>query len=194
MSEEEPKNDAAEAAAAAAEEEEVDEEAEMEQMKRRVQEMEEEAEKLKELQESVAKEISATSGASTSAAVGGNVDELSIHVSQVDYDATPDELHYHFASCGTVNRVSIIPNKSTGKGKGFAYIEFADKEAVENALLLNDSVFKGRELKVAVKRVNLPASGGTGNVKGKGGKGKGKGKGRGWGKGKGWGWRPQPYW
>ena len=183
MSEEEPKNDAAEAAAAAEEEEEVDEEAEMEQMKRRVQEMEEEAEKLKELQESVAKEISATSGASTSAAVGGN--ELSIHVSQVDYDATPDELHSHFASCGTVNRVSIIPNKSTGKGKGFAYIEFADKEAVENALLLNDSVFKGRELKVAVKRVNLP---------GKGGKGKGKGKGRGWGTGKGWGWRPQPYW
>ena len=188
MSEEDPKSAAAAPAA-----EEVDEEAEMEQMKRRVQEMEEEAEKLKELQESVAKEISATSGASTSAAVGGNVDELSIHVSQVDYDATPDELHSHFASCGTVNRVSIIPDKRTGKGKGFAYIEFADKEAVENALLLNDSVFKGRELKVAVKRVNLPGKG-KGKGKGRGGKGKGKGKGWGKGKGKGWGWRPQQYW
>ena len=82
-------------AASTAAEEEVDEEAEMEQMKRRVQEMEEEAEKLKTLQEDIAKEISTTSGASTPAAVGGSVDELSVHVSQVDYDATPDE-HLRF--------------------------------------------------------------------------------------------------
>ena len=38
-------------------------------------------------------------------------------------------------------------NKITGKPQGFAYIEFADSEAVENALLLNESLFKGRELK-----------------------------------------------
>jgi polyadenylate-binding protein 2 len=61
---------------------------------------------------------------------------------QVDYDATPDELQAHFASCGTINRVTIQCDKRTGKGKGFAYLEFADKDAVENALLLNDSVFK----------------------------------------------------
>jgi hypothetical protein len=30
----------------------------------------------------------------------------------------------------------------------FAYIEFADKESVENALKLNDSLLKGRQLKV----------------------------------------------
>lgn len=168
---------------------------EVEEMKRRVQEMEEEAAKLKELQESVAKEIDATSGASSAADVGGAVEENSIHVSQVDYDAKPEELQEHFASCGTINRVTILCNKFTGKGKGFAYIEFADKEAVDNALLLNDSVFKGRELKVAVKRVNEPFMKG----KGKGGKGKGKGgKGKGKGKGKGYkgykGWYPAPYW
>jgi hypothetical protein len=37
-----------------------------------------------ELQGHVAKEISDSSGASTAAAVGGSVDELSVHVSQVD--------------------------------------------------------------------------------------------------------------
>ena len=30
----------------------------------------------------------------------------------------------------------------------YAYIEFADKDAVSNSLLLNETVFKGRQLKV----------------------------------------------
>ena len=33
----------------------------------------------------------------------------------------------------------------------FAYIEFQEKESVDNALLLNDSKFKERELKVKLK-------------------------------------------
>ena len=33
----------------------------------------------------------------------------------------------------------------------FAYVEFADKESVENALALNDSLFKGRQIKVLLK-------------------------------------------
>jgi hypothetical protein len=35
----------------------------------------------------------------------------------------------------------------------FAYIEFADKESVEKALKLDDSVFKGRNLKVIIYAV-----------------------------------------
>lgn len=30
----------------------------------------------------------------------------------------------------------------------FAYIEFADKESVDNAVSLDDSLFKGRQIKV----------------------------------------------
>jgi RNA recognition motif-containing protein len=30
----------------------------------------------------------------------------------------------------------------------FAYVEFVDKESVENALKLDDTTFKGRQLKV----------------------------------------------
>ena len=86
--------------------------------------------------------------AAGAASVSGDVEDNSVYVGQVDYDAEPVELQEHFASCGTINRVTILTNKHTGKPKGFAYIEFADAEAVENALLLNDSVFKGRNLKV----------------------------------------------
>ncbi|CAN0469343.1 unnamed protein product, partial [Hapterophycus canaliculatus] len=70
------------------------------------------------------------------------------YVGQVDYDATPDELQSHFEACGTINRVTILCDKFSGRPKGYAYIEFADKDGSENALALDNSPFKGRNLKV----------------------------------------------
>jgi polyadenylate-binding protein 2 len=121
----------------------------------------------------------------------------------VDYEATPEELQAHFASCGTINRVTILCDKFTGKPKGHAYIEvrsqsqrvqrqtfmnsraplfshrrqFNEKESIENAVLLDDSLFKGRQLKVMPKRVNLPNfKGGGKGRKGKGGRFRGGGR------------------
>ena len=60
------------------------------------------------------------------------------------------------------------------------HIEFAEPEAVEAAVALNESEFKGRQLKVSAKRTNVHGYGGKGGKgKGKGGKGKGFGKGQG---------------
>lgn len=67
---------------------------------------------------------------------------------QVDYDATPNELQSHFEACGTINRVTILCDKFSGRPKGYAYIEFADADGAENALTLEGSTFKGRSLKV----------------------------------------------
>jgi polyadenylate-binding protein 2 len=68
--------------------------------------------------------------------------------------------------------------------KGFAYVEFAEEQSVMNAQLLNDSLFRARQLKVIQKRTNVPGMGkDKGEYKGKGkgkptkGKGKGKPKG-----------------
>lgn len=66
---------------------------------------------------------------------------------QVDYVCTPEEVQQHFQSCGTVNRVTILTDKF-GQPKGFAYVEFVEVEAVQNALLLNESELHGRQLKV----------------------------------------------
>ena len=65
----------------------------------------------------------------------------------MDYSATPEELQEHFAGCGIVNRVTILCDKFRNP-KGFAYIEFAEPEAVAAAEELNESEFKGRQLKV----------------------------------------------
>lgn len=66
---------------------------------------------------------------------------------QVDYSCTPEEVQQHFQICGTVNRVTIRTDKY-GQPKGYAYVEFVEVEAVQEALLLNESELHGRRLKV----------------------------------------------
>lgn len=78
---------------------------------------------------------------------------------QVDYKATSEELNAYFSDCGGINRITIMCNKVTGQPKGFAYVEFQDHNAVENAVILNESMFKGRQLKIVPKRTNIPGIG-----------------------------------
>lgn len=85
-----------------------------------------------------------------------DADARSIYVGNVDYGATPEELQSHFSECGTINRVTILVDKYTQHPKGYAYVEFMDKESVDNALALDESVLRGRQLKVTPKRTNVP--------------------------------------
>jgi len=66
----------------------------------------------------------AASDSTKDAAAAAAKDKCSIYVGQVDYAATPEELLGHFEACGTVERVTIVCDKFTGKPKGFAYLEF----------------------------------------------------------------------
>ncbi|KAK2988931.1 hypothetical protein RJ640_026199 [Escallonia rubra] len=130
----------------------------LEDMKKRLKEIEEEAGALREMQAKVEKEMGSvqdSSGASASQAEKEEADARSIYVGNVDYACTPEEVQQHFQSCGTVNRVTILTDKF-GQPKGFAYVEFVELEAIQNALLLNESELHGRQLKVAAKRTNVP--------------------------------------
>nr|ACU16186.1 unknown [Glycine max] len=131
---------------------------ELEDMKKRLKEIEEEASALREMQAKVEKEMGAvqdSSGTSATQAEKEEVDARPIYVGNVDYACTPEEVQQHFQSCGTVNRVTILTDKF-GQPKGFAYVEFAEIDAVQNALLLNESELHGRQLKVSAKRTNVP--------------------------------------
>ncbi|XP_077235140.1 polyadenylate-binding protein 1 [Tasmannia lanceolata] len=130
----------------------------LEEMKKRLKEIEEEAGALREMQAKVEKEMGAVqdpSGAAVTQAEKEEVDSRSIYVGNVDYACTPEEVQQHFQSCGTVNRVTILTDKF-GQPKGFAYVEFVEIDAVQNALLLNESELHGRQLKVSAKRTNVP--------------------------------------
>merc|ERR1740123_2311375 len=153
-----------EVAAAAASGDVIAADAEIEEMQRKVQEMEEEADKLKALNDSVEETVEGVDRE--------ELDKRSVYVGSVDYGATPEEVQEHFKSCGQINRITILVDRYSGGPKGFAYIEFENEQSVQNSLLLNGSLFRGRRLKVIQKRTNVPG------WNAKGGKGKGKGKGK----------------
>ena len=98
-------------------------------------------------------------------------DARSIYVGNVDYSATAQELEAHFHGCGSINRVTILCDKFSGHPKGFAYVEFGDKDSVQTAQALDDSLFKGRQIKVTPKRTNRPGISTTDRVPRGGGRG-----------------------
>jgi polyadenylate-binding protein 2 len=137
---------------------------ELEAMRQRVKEMEEEQLKIEQMQSQLEKDLSGVDEAKE------DIDARSIYVGNVDYSSLPEELQTHFQDCGAINRVTILTDK-LGNPKGFAYIEFAEKEALEKALLLDESTFKGRKIKVMAKRTNIPGM----NVQGRGAFRRGRG-------------------
>ena len=113
-------------------------------MKKRVAEMESEAAKLREMQATLDQQSENLREDKE------EIDARSIFVGNVDYGASPEEIQAHFQSCGSINRVTILLDKFTGQPKGYAYVEFAEPSLVAQALVLNESVFRGRNLKVSV--------------------------------------------
>lgn len=112
-------------------------------------------------------------------------DSRSIHVSNVDYSTTPEELKDFFSACGPIEKITILCDKMTGRPKGFAYVEFKNVEDVTTALILDQTEFKGRQLKIQQKRSNLPGMAATSSRGGRGRGGfvrggfRGRGRGRG---------------
>lgn len=121
---------------------EAGDEEEIAAMKKRVKEMEEEAAKLREMQASLDSQTEHLRESKE------DIDSRSIFVGNVDYGASPEEIQAHFQNCGSINRVTILLDKFTGNPKGFAYVEFSEPNLVTQALVLNDSVFRGRAIKV----------------------------------------------
>ncbi|CAJ1965641.1 unnamed protein product [Cylindrotheca closterium] len=150
-----------------------DDDEDLEKLQAEIKRMEEEAARItketEELEKKKGDSKATTDTAKASApADAPSQDGHSIYVGQVDYSATPEQLLSHFEACGTVERVTIVCDKFSGRPKGFAYLEFSTDAAVQNACKLDGSEFLGRTLKVHPKRVNVagfnqqPDAGGRG--------------------------------
>ncbi|KAF2720744.1 RNA-binding domain-containing protein [Polychaeton citri CBS 116435] len=154
------------------EDDDAGDEEEIEAMKKRVQEMEAEAAKLREMQANIDSQNEHLRENKE------DIDARSIFVGNVDYGASPEEIQAHFQSCGSINRVTILLDKFTGHPKGYAYVEFTEPSLVTPALVMNESVFRGRNIKVVPKRTNLPGmTRGGGGGGGRGGRGGPRGRG-----------------
>lgn len=109
-----------------------------------------------------------------------SLDSCSIYIGNVEYGANPLDLQRHFKSCGVVERITIMANKETGQPKGYAYLEFDLHVAAKDAVKMFDgSELLGREIKVCLKRTNVPGHSHAGH-----GYYRGRGRGRGGRKGR----------
>lgn len=121
----------------------------------------------------------ATCGSVPSAALegggSGDTDDqgCSLFVGGLPYQLAEADFRKHFEYYGAVVSATIVTNNSTGKPKGFGFIEFAKAESRAKALA------DGPNQQIAGKQVEIkPRTGKGGKAKGKDGKGKG-GKGKG---------------
>ncbi|KAG0207988.1 hypothetical protein BGX28_000932 [Mortierella sp. GBA30] len=78
-----------------------------------------------------------------------------VFVGNLPFNITKEQLEKHFESCGKISSVRVQTDKVTGKGKGFAFMEFPEAEAMQKALYFNKTLIKERPI-----NVELTAGGG----------------------------------
>jgi RNA recognition motif-containing protein len=72
-----------------------------------------------------------------------------IYVGNCSYDVTEQQLRDVFAAYGEVNTVNVITDRTTGRPRGFAFVEMSDREAAQAAIRgVNGTDLGGRTLKV----------------------------------------------
>src|SRR5207248_3255207 len=103
-----------------------------------------------------------------------------LYVGNLSFNTTENELQELFSQAGTVQEVSLMQDKFTGKSRGFAFVTMSSEEDAQNAISkLNGQTVEGRALTVNEARPREPRPpGGGGRGYGGGGGGGGYGGGR----------------
>ncbi len=74
---------------------------------------------------------------------------MNIYVGNLSYSITQDELYDLFFEFGEVSSVKIIDDRTTGRPKGFAFVEMPNQVEAEDAIRnLNEKEVKGRNMRV----------------------------------------------
>jgi RNA recognition motif-containing protein len=72
-----------------------------------------------------------------------------LFVGNLSYDATEVELRELFSAVGPLTFVRVATDRETGRPRGFAFVEYADRAHAEEAIRrFNNQIFKGRPMAV----------------------------------------------
>ncbi len=72
-----------------------------------------------------------------------------IFVGNLDFSATESSIRSLFETYGTVDRVSLVTDRDTGRSRGFAFVEMTDSAQADQAITaLNGFQVDGRALNV----------------------------------------------
>jgi cold-inducible RNA-binding protein len=97
-----------------------------------------------------------------------------LYVGNLPFNTTENELQELFSQAGTVQEVTLMQDRFTGKSRGFAFVTMGSDEEAQNAISkLNGQSIEGRPLTVneARPREQRPPGGGGRGYGGGGGYG-----------------------
>jgi RNA recognition motif-containing protein len=70
------------------------------------------------------------------------------YVGNLPFNATEEQVRTHFAAHGTVDKVSLVNDRETGRPRGFGFVEMPSADAQRAMQALDGKDFGGRPLKV----------------------------------------------
>ena len=73
---------------------------------------------------------------------------MNIYVSNLSFNVQDEDLREFFTPYGEVISAKIINDKTTGKSRGFGFVEMNDDSAKRAIAELNDATVDGRNIKV----------------------------------------------
>ena len=71
-----------------------------------------------------------------------------LYVGNLPFSATEDAVRALFSKHGTVEKVSLINDRDTGRPRGFGFVEMSNSDASRAMQALNGADMDGRSLKV----------------------------------------------
>jgi RNA recognition motif-containing protein len=75
---------------------------------------------------------------------------MNIHVGNLAYNVTEDDLRTLFSNFGEVSIVNIIKEKSSGQSKGFGFVEMLNNSEADKAMkAINGSKLRDQAIKVS---------------------------------------------
>ena len=88
-----------------------------------------------------------------------------IHVGNLDFQSTEEDLRTAFTAYGQVDKVSIVTDRDTGQRRGFGFVEMANDAEGEKAIAgLNGATLGARAL--SVNEARPKREGGSGGGRG----------------------------
>ena len=85
----------------------------------------------------------------------------SIFVGNLDFGATEETIRSLFEPFGTMERVSLMTDRDTGRSRGFAFVEMVNASEADQAIAaLNGTSLGGRTLNVSEARPKVDRGGG----------------------------------
>ena len=85
-----------------------------------------------------------------------------LYVGNLPFTATDEAVNALFAQHGTVEKVSLINDRDTGRPRGFGFVEMSNADASRAMQALNGTDFEGRSLKVSEAQERERSGGGGG--------------------------------